>query len=120
MTGVNVITGMEAFKVDNKAKTVAAKNVDTGEIIAYPYDKLVIAVGASPVVPPIKGIDKQGVFKLRVPDDAVSMRDYLQNNAVKKPSLSAAALSVWKRQKTCRHRVLMLPLLTLPTRLCRM
>ena len=84
MTGVNVITGMEAFKVDNKAKTVAAKNVDTGEIVAYPYDKLVIAVGASPVVPPIKGIDKQGVFKLRVPDDAVSMRDYLQNNAVKK------------------------------------
>lgn len=84
MTGVDVITGMEAFKVDSEAKIVSAKNVDTEEIISYPYDKLVIAVGASPVIPPIKGLDKQGVFKLRVPDDAVTMRDYLKNNAVKK------------------------------------
>lgn len=84
MTGVNVVTGMEAFKLDSENKTVLAKDVDTGEVSSYTYDKLVIATGASPVVPPITGIDKAGVFKLRVPDDAVNMRDYLKNNNVKK------------------------------------
>ena len=84
MTGVNVVTGMEAFKLDSENKTVLAKDVDTGEVSSYTYDKLVIAVGATPVVPPIAGIDKAGVFKLRVPDDAVNMRDYLKNSNVKK------------------------------------
>ena len=31
----------------------------------YPYDKLVIATGSLPKVPPIKGVDKKGVFTFR-------------------------------------------------------
>ena len=50
LTGANVQTGIEALGVDFAAKTVSAKNLDTGEEVSYPYDRLVIATGASPVL----------------------------------------------------------------------
>ncbi len=84
LTGVEVFTGREAVKLNSSEKTVEAKNLETGETELYSYDRLVIATGASAVLPPIEGIDKAGVFKLRTPDDAVFMRDYMEANSVKK------------------------------------
>ena len=49
-----------------------------------PYDKLVLAVGASPAVLPVPGTDKQGVFKMRTPDDAIQIRSYAEEHQVKK------------------------------------
>ncbi|MCF0151246.1 MAG: FAD-dependent oxidoreductase [Firmicutes bacterium] len=70
LTGVEVLTGMEAVKLMAAEKKVAAKNVDTGEESVWEYDKLIIATGAAPVVPPIPGVDLEGVHVLRTPDDA--------------------------------------------------
>jgi nitrite reductase (NADH) large subunit len=39
----------------------------SGEWVAY--DKLVIATGSSPLIPPIEGVDKAGVFVFRTLDD---------------------------------------------------
>ena len=41
-----------------------------------PYDRLLLAVGGSPYVPPIEGLDRQGVFTLRTIDDALRIREY--------------------------------------------
>lgn len=84
MTGVNVITNMEATSVDDKAHTVLATNLLTNEQQHFTYDKLIIATGASPVKPPINGINKQGVFSLRLPNDAVNIRDYIEQHQVNK------------------------------------
>ena len=84
LTGVEVLTGREAVGVDSEAKTVQAKNLATGETENYSYDRLVIAVGASPAELPVEGMDKQGVFKMRTPDDAVAIRSYIEENHVKK------------------------------------
>lgn len=84
MTGVEVITNMEAIAVDKENNTVVAKNLLTDEKVNYNYDKLIIATGAKPVTPPIDGIIKQGVFSLRMPNDAVNIREYITTNAVKK------------------------------------
>ncbi len=70
LTGVNLITGIEATKLDPAAKTVFARNVETGEELSYGYDKLVLTTGARPVVPNIPGMDLPGVYTLRDPDDA--------------------------------------------------
>ena len=70
--------------MDNNNHTVIAKNLITNEEASYAYDKLIIATGASPITPPIEGIKKQGVFSLRLPNDAVNIRDYVTNNQVKK------------------------------------
>ena len=84
LTGVEVKTLREAVRVDPANKQVEAKNLSTGETETYPYDALVIATGASPVMPPVEGAGLPGVFQMRTPQDAVSMRDYLEQNNVKK------------------------------------
>jgi len=45
-----------------------------------PYDVLLIANGASASVPPIKGVDKKGVFALRTLDDAQAIIDFVQDH----------------------------------------
>ena len=58
---VDVLTRTEATAIDRAAKTVATRNLDTGETKAIPYDKLVIATGSSPRRLPIPGLDLAGV-----------------------------------------------------------
>ena len=82
LTGVEVVTGMEAIKVDSAAKTVTAKQVETGAASSYAYDKLVIATGASPILPNIEGIGLDGVFAVRTPDDAIAIRDFVSGRRV--------------------------------------
>ena len=82
-TGAKVITGVEATGVNPSAKTVTAKNLATGETTEYTYDKLVVATGASSAVPNIPGTDLPGVFKMRVPSDAIDLRDYIDKNDAK-------------------------------------
>ncbi|MCQ5130330.1 FAD-dependent oxidoreductase [Butyricicoccus faecihominis] len=84
LTGVTVRTGREAVKLDAEAKTVTASNLDSGEQEVYEYDRLVIAVGASPSVPPVEGLHLGGVFTMRTPDDAETMRTYIEKQNVKK------------------------------------
>ena len=84
LTGARVETGVEAVGVDSTAKTVSAKDVATGEQRSYSYDKLIIATGASPVVPQLEGINLGGIFKVRTPDDAISIRSYVSEKNVKR------------------------------------
>jgi len=59
--GVDVRTQTEAVAIDRKAKTVALKHLPDGSVEDLPYDKLVLATGALPVVPPLRGVDFEGV-----------------------------------------------------------
>ncbi len=78
LTGAQVLTGKEAVALDAKSKTVTAHDLATGQTEQYAYDALIIATGASSVMPPIPGIQHKGVFCLRTPEDAISMRAYLE------------------------------------------
>ena len=75
LTGAKVLVRTEATKVDRAAKQVTAVNLDTGAETVYDYDKLVVATGASPIRPPIEGLDLENVFFMRTPDDAVALRE---------------------------------------------
>lgn len=84
LTGVKVCTETAAIRVQPEEKKVTAKNVQTGEETVYDYDKLVIAVGASPAKPPIEGIDLENVFLVRTPEDAIQIRNKMDAGEVKK------------------------------------
>jgi nitrite reductase (NADH) large subunit len=43
-----------------------------------PYDRLVIATGARPIVPPIEGFGTEGCFVLRTIDDAVQIQQHIR------------------------------------------
>ena len=56
----------EVTSIDRENKTVTVKNLVTGEEYKESYDKLVLAPGASPVLPKsIKGIDSDIVYTIR-------------------------------------------------------
>ena len=83
LTGAKVMTGMEVTKVDRAAKTVEAVD-ENGGISRWAYDKLVIASGASPIKPPLPGLDLPQVFFMRTPDDAVSLRAAIEAGGIKR------------------------------------
>jgi nitrite reductase (NADH) large subunit len=57
---IDLRLGVRITAIDPLAKTVADSQ---GQIT--PYDRLLIAVGGTPFIPPIRGVEKQGVFVFR-------------------------------------------------------
>lgn len=55
----------EVIAIDRAAKSVTVKNTVTGELMQETYDKLVLAPGASPIVPTIEGVKLPHVFTVR-------------------------------------------------------
>lgn len=84
LTGVNVLTQMEVNKVNQAEKTVLALNLSTNEVSTFNYDKLVIASGANPIKPNLEGINLKGVYFMRTPEDAISLRASVEAGEIKR------------------------------------
>jgi NADH oxidase (H2O2-forming) len=68
MMKLNLKLETNVTNIDTKAKTVEIQD-KTGKRETLKYDSLIIATGAYPFVPPIKGREKQGVYVLRTIED---------------------------------------------------
>ena len=68
------LTGHEAVSIDRAQKQVEVKVAATGELKRFPYDKLVIATGASPIRPNLPGIDLQNVHTLWTLQDTLKIQ----------------------------------------------
>ncbi len=66
---VRLVLNAKAVAIDRAARTVSVSN---GETLSY--DKLVIATGSSPFVPPIAGNDRMDCFVYRTIEDLEAMR----------------------------------------------
>ncbi len=86
LTGTTVHTQSEVVAVHPEKKTVSVKR--DGDTQEEPetvgYDKLVIAVGAQSMVPPVPGAGLSGVFTVRTPQDAIAVREYADAQNVKR------------------------------------
>ncbi|CZQ91532.1 pyridine nucleotide disulphide reductase class-i signature [Trichococcus palustris] len=60
--GANVNMQHDVTNIDTAAKTVAVKNLVTGEEFEDTYDKLVLTTGSWPIIPPIEGIQSKNVL----------------------------------------------------------
>lgn len=83
LTGAKVVTGMEVTKVNRQEKNVEAAD-ENGNTSTWEYDRLVIASGASPIKPPLPGLDLPQVFFMRTPDDAVNLRAAVEAGGIKR------------------------------------
>lgn len=89
LTGAQVQTGCEAVRLDSGKKQVSIRKED-GTVFEESYDKIIIATGAAPFVPPVEGTGLPGVFCVRTPDDAVAIRAYAQENKCRKAVVCGA------------------------------
>ncbi len=64
MKGITVRNQTRAMAIDRASKTLLVRNVVTGEEEKLPYDKLVLATGATPRMPPVEGHDLKNVQTL--------------------------------------------------------
>jgi NADH oxidase (H2O2-forming) len=72
----------EAVAINPADKTVRATNLKTQEILTISYDSLIIASGAEPFIPPIKGAKENlgnGVFVLHDLESAQNIIDHAGN-----------------------------------------
>ncbi|MFW6333847.1 MAG: FAD-dependent oxidoreductase, partial [Desulfosalsimonas sp.] len=80
--GIDLLTGHRAGSIDRISRVVKASGPD-GEIREFPYDRLLIATGASPVLPDIPGTDLPGVMPLKRLEDGRKIKEYLGENRVR-------------------------------------
>jgi NADPH-dependent 2,4-dienoyl-CoA reductase/sulfur reductase-like enzyme/rhodanese-related sulfurtransferase len=72
--GIDARVETEALAIDRAAKTVTVKHLPSGERSTLPYDRLVIATGATPVCPSAPGFELDGVQTLHSMGDADALR----------------------------------------------
>ena len=69
--------------INTAEKTVTVRRPDGSEY-SETYDRLLLSPGATPVRPPLAGIDSEGIFTLRDVADTDHIKNYLHTHAVKK------------------------------------
>lgn len=80
---IDVRVKSEVIAIDRIKKAVKIKGAD-GKTYMEAYDKLLLSPGASPVRPPLPGIDIEGIFTLRDVNDTDTIKNYIQTNDVKR------------------------------------
>ena len=86
---IDVRTQSEVVAVHAAEKTVDVRTAD-GRTYTEHYDKLLLSPGASPVRPPLPGIDSEGIFTLRNVYDTDAIKAYLQQHDVKRAVIIGA------------------------------
>ncbi len=81
---IDLRTGHEVVDVDPDDRTVTARH-DGGETTVG-YDHLLVATGAESVVPPIDGVDREGVYTLGSMTDGKELREFVARSREEGPA----------------------------------
>ncbi|MCK5804981.1 MAG: FAD-dependent oxidoreductase [Lentisphaeria bacterium] len=81
--GIEAMTGTEVTNIDRAAKVVSMRDVATGTESVMKYDKLVVSTGATAVMPPVPGIDLEGITTLQSMHDADFLRKVRDEGKIK-------------------------------------
>ncbi len=73
---IRFLPGIEALNVDPDERVIRARDVKAQKSLDFPYNSLVFATGSSVFIPPIDGVEKRGVFRLRTFDDALKISQH--------------------------------------------
>jgi NADPH-dependent 2,4-dienoyl-CoA reductase/sulfur reductase-like enzyme/rhodanese-related sulfurtransferase len=74
----------EVTSIDRKNHSVSFKNITSGKTGTLNYDKLVIATGSVPRMPPVPGVELQGITTLQSMKDADFLRKVRDEGKIKK------------------------------------
>lgn len=74
--GIHLHLGVRVTEIDPHAHRLTLADGSRVE-----YDRLLLAMGGRPFVPPFEGVRKKGVFTLRTLEDALAIKEYAQGIA---------------------------------------
>ena len=80
---IDVRVEHEVTAIDTAQQRVTVRTAD-GREYNETYDKLLLSPGASPVVPPLAGIDGEGIFTLRNVSDTDRIKSYMETHSLKR------------------------------------
>lgn len=75
--GIEVLTRHRVTRVAPEDRRIMARSLDTGDMAIDSYDRLLIATGASAIVPDLPGVRLEGVHTLKTLEDANRIRGEL-------------------------------------------
>ena len=82
--GIKAMVNTEVTRIDRDKKQVEYVDLVTRERGFQEYDKLIITTGASPNLPPVPGVDLEGVTTLQSMEDADYLRRVRDEGKIKK------------------------------------
>ena len=99
---IDVRVENEVVEIQPKEHTVTIRRKD-GSQYKETYDKLLLSPGASPVRPPLPGIDSEGIFTLRNVNDTDRIKTYLTTNSVKRAVVVGAGFIGLEMAENLHH-----------------
>ncbi len=93
MMKLNLRLETTATNIDVKAKTVETED-KTGKRETLQYDSLIIATGAKPFIPPIKGREKSGLITVRTIEDGERIDMAIKNGAKRAVVMGAGLIGL--------------------------
>jgi CoA-dependent NAD(P)H sulfur oxidoreductase len=81
--GIDVRIEHRAEAIDPTDKTVTGRTL-AGEPFEIPYDKLLIATGARPIIPEFPGVDSPGVMALKDLEDGRKIKAFIKDRRAEK------------------------------------
>jgi NADPH-dependent 2,4-dienoyl-CoA reductase/sulfur reductase-like enzyme len=76
--------------IDLRKRAVRVENLETGEIMEERFDHLLIATGASPILPKIPGINARGVYTLSTLQSGITVREAVDRQTPRRAVLVGA------------------------------
>lgn len=80
----------EVTRVDRRNKSVEVTSLENNQTEVLPYDKLILATGASPIIPPIDHVRAPNVFLLRTMEDTFAVDAFLKARKPKRAVIIGA------------------------------
>jgi NADPH-dependent 2,4-dienoyl-CoA reductase/sulfur reductase-like enzyme len=80
---IDLRTGHRVTSIDRSTKSLSGEN-QKGEPFDVSYDSLLIAAGASPVLPDFPGVELPGVMTLKSLEQGRRIKDYIRSQGVRK------------------------------------
>ncbi len=90
--------------IDPKKKEITVKSLKTGDVYNESYDKLVLSPGASPVKPPIPGIDLPNIYTLRNVEDTDKIKSFVDDKTPRSAVVVGAGFIGLEMAENLHHR----------------
>jgi NADPH-dependent 2,4-dienoyl-CoA reductase/sulfur reductase-like enzyme len=84
---IEVLVRHRVEKIDAHSKKLIVHDLDADKTFEDTYDRLIVATGARAVLPPVPGVDLEGVFELRFLTDADRIRSYVRERSPRRATI---------------------------------